>query len=297
MPDKIQITVLVENSVNRAGLKAEHGWACLIEIGGRRVLFDTGQTDLLIGNAKVLGFPLENLDAIVLSHGHYDHTGGLAAILDAAPNVPVYLHPSAFGSKYGKSPVGKTRFIGMNPKTAQTLRCRRNYIETIGLTRAFDGVSVTGEIPRATTYEDTGGAFFLDADRARPDPLTDDQALVIDLGRTVVLLLGCAHAGVVNTLDHVQRLTGGKPVCAVIGGLHLGSASEERIQQTIVRLRAANLDCLAPVHCTGWPATARLWQAFPNICRPAGVGTVFEFKRTWRSWQPQVVLPGHTSQD
>ena len=102
---------------------------------------------------------------------------------------------------------------------------------------------------------------------------------MIDLGRSVVLLLGCAHAGVVNTLDHVQHLTGEKPVSAVIGGLHLGSASEERIQQTTARLRAAQLEILAPAHCTGWLATVRLWQAFPDLCRPASVGTFFEFKR------------------
>ena len=143
----------------------------------------------------------------------------------------------------------------------------------------MEGVFATGEIPRATAYEDTGGAFFLDAEGTRPDPLMDDQALVIDLGRSVILLLGCAHSGVVNTLDHVQHLTSGKPVSALIGGLHLGSASEERIQQTIARLRDAQLEMLAPAHCTGWPATAKLWQAFPHICRPAGVGTVFEFKR------------------
>jgi 7,8-dihydropterin-6-yl-methyl-4-(beta-D-ribofuranosyl)aminobenzene 5'-phosphate synthase len=279
MSESVRITVLVENSVQRHCLVAEHGLSFHVQMGQRSLLFDTGQTDLARINAGTLGIELDQIDAIVLSHGHYDHTGGLPSILDAAPNAPVYLHPAAFENKYSKSPVGETRFIGMNPKTAQTLRCRRNYIETIGCTPAFDGVFVTGEIPRTTTFEDTGGAFFLDADCARPDPLTDDQALVIDLGRSVVLLLGCAHAGVVNTLDHVQHLTGGKPVCAVIGGLHLGSASEERIQHTIARLCAANLDCLAPIHCTGWPATARLWQAFTNICRPAGVGTVFEFKR------------------
>ena len=143
----------------------------------------------------------------------------------------------------------------------------------------MEGVFVTGEIPRANTYEDTGGAFFLDAAGTQPDPLMDDQALVIDLGRSVVLLLGCAHSGVVNTLNHVQHLTNGKPVSAVIGGLHLGSASDERIQQTIARLRNTQLEMLAPAHCTGWPATAQLWQAFPEIFRPAGVGTVFEFKR------------------
>jgi 7,8-dihydropterin-6-yl-methyl-4-(beta-D-ribofuranosyl)aminobenzene 5'-phosphate synthase len=279
MSENVRITLLVENSVHRHSLFAEHGLSFHIQVGQRNLLFDTGQTDLPATNAKALGIELGLLDAVVLSHGHYDHTGGLATILGIAPRAPVYLHPSAFENKFSKSPDGKMRFIGMNPKTAQTLHCRGNCIETIGCTGVFDEVAVTGEIPRTTTCEDTGGAFFLDADCTRPDPLTDDQALMIDLGRSVILLLGCAHAGVINTLDHVQHLTGGKPVCAVIGGLHLGSASEDRIQKTIARLRTSNLDYLAPVHCTGWPATARLWQAFPNICRPAGVGTVFEFKR------------------
>jgi 7,8-dihydropterin-6-yl-methyl-4-(beta-D-ribofuranosyl)aminobenzene 5'-phosphate synthase len=112
----------------------------------------------------------------------------------------------------------------------------------------------------------------------RPDPLADDQALVIDLGTSILLLLGCAHAGIVNTLDHVGRLTGRKPVRAVIGGFHLGSASEERIQQTIARLRTTNLRCLAPVHCSGWPASAQLWHAFPKTFSPASVGTILEFE-------------------
>ncbi len=279
MSENICITVLVENSVHRRGLVAEHGLSFHIQIGQRSLLFDTGQTDLTLMNAETLRVPLGRLEVIVLSHGHYDHTGGLPAFLEVAPNAPVFLHPAAFENKYSKSPEGKTRFIGMNPKTAQALYARRNYVETSSCTSVMDGVFVTGEIPRPTSYEDTGGAFYLDADGLRSDPLLDDQALVIDLGRRVILLLGCAHSGVVNTLDHVQHLTGGKPVCAVIGGLHLAAASEERIQQTINRLRSTNLECLAPIHCTGWPATAQLWQALPDICRPAGVGAVFEFQR------------------
>ena len=280
MSETIHITVLVENSVHRQGLVAEHGLSIHVQCGECSLLFDTGQTDLALINAEKLRLPLDRLDAVVLSHGHYDHTGGVPAILETAPNVRVYLHPAAFEKKFSQVSNGQSRPIGMSDCVAQAIRQRAGgFIETPGRTEIMAGIFVTGEIPRATTYEDNGGAFFLDAAGARPDPLTDDQALVIDLGRSVVLLLGCAHSGVINTLDHVRHLTGGKPVSAVIGGLHLGSASEERIQQTIARLRAANLDCLAPVHCTGWPATAKLWQAFPDIFRPASIGAVFEFKR------------------
>lgn len=279
MSKTIRITVLVENSVHRQGLVAEHGLSFHVQSGEHSLLFDTGQTDLAVINAETLRLPLDRVEAIVLSHGHYDHTSGVPAVLDVVPEARVYLHPAAFGKKFSQNS-GQSRPIGMSDCVAQAIRrCAGGFIETKSRTEIMEGVFATGEIPRATTCEDTGGAFFLDAEGTRPDPLVDDQALVIDLGRSVVLLLGCAHSGLVNTLDHVRHLTGGKPVSAVIGGLHLGSASEERIQQTITRLRAANLECLAPAHCTGSPATAKLWQAFPNLCRPASVGTVFEFKR------------------
>ena len=280
MSETIRITVLVENSVYRQGLVAEHGLAFHIQCGGRSLVFDTGQTDLAVINAESLRLPLHQLEAVVLSHGHYDHTGGVPAMLDVVPTARIYLHPAAFGNKFSRNQAGPARKIGMSDCVAQAIRHRTSgFIETTARTEIMEGVFDTGEIPRATTYEDTGGAFFLDAEGTRPDPLVDDQALVIDLGRSVIVLLGCAHSGVVNTLEHVRHLTGEKPVSAVIGGLHLGSASEERIQQTIARLRAAQLEILAPAHCTGLPATAKLWQAFEDICRPAGVGTVFEFKR------------------
>ncbi len=280
MSESIRITVLVENSVHRQGLVAEHGLSFHVQSGKRSLLFDTGQTDLAVINAETLRLPLDRVEAIVLSHGHYDHAGGVPAMLEIVPEARVYLHPAAFEKKFSQSPNGQSRSIGMSDCVAQAIRRHAvGFIETTARTEIIEGVFATGEIPRATAYEDTGGAFFRDAAGTRPDPLTDDQALVIDLGRSVVLLLGCAHSGVVNTLDHVRHLTGGKPVSALIGGLHLGSASEERIQQTIARLRDAGLEMLAPAHCTGWPATAKLWQAFPDICRPANVGMVFEFKR------------------
>ena len=279
MSKTIRITVLVENSVHRQWLVAEHGLSFHVQSGKHNLLFDTGQTDLAVINSETLRLPLDRVEAIVLSHGHYDHTGGVPAMLEVVPQARVYLHPAAFGKKFSQNS-GQSREIGMSDCVVQAIRHRTGgFVETTSRTEIMEGVFATGEIPRANTYEDTGGAFFLDAEGTRRDPLMDDQALVIDLGRSVVLLLGCAHSGVVNTLDHVRHLTGGKPVSAVIGGLHLGSANEERIKQTIARLRAAQLEILAPAHCTGLPATAKLWQAFPEICRPASVGTVFEFQR------------------
>jgi 7,8-dihydropterin-6-yl-methyl-4-(beta-D-ribofuranosyl)aminobenzene 5'-phosphate synthase len=280
MSKTIRITVLVENSIHRQGLVAEHGLSFHIQAGEHSLLFDTGQTDLAVINAETLRLPLDSVEAIVLSHGHYDHTGGVPAMLAVLPQARIYMHPAALENKFSRNHAGPAREIGMSDCVAQAIRRHTGgFIDTTARTEIMEGVFATGEIPRANTYEDTGGAFFLDAAGTRPDPLVDDQALVIDLGRSVVLLLGCAHSGVVNTLDHVRHLTGGKPVSAVIGGLHLGSANEARIQQTIGRLRGAPLEMLAPAHCTGWPATAKLWQAFPEIFRPAGVGTVFEFKR------------------
>lgn len=276
MSENIRITVLVENSVHRQGLAAEHGLSFHIQMRSHSILFDTGQTELVLSNAKALGIELAALDAVVLSHGHYDHTGGVPAVLDAAPKARVYVHPAALGSKFSIRSPGSARFIGMSQATVGMLQ-NRGCIKTTGWTELLKGVFVTGEIPRETQYEDTGGPFFLDDLGTLPDPIADDQALVIDLGASLILLLGCAHAGVVNTLNRVAHLTDGKPLSAVIGGFHLGAASEERIQKTILRLREEKLDCLAPVHCTGWPATARLWQELPQEFRAISVGTIVKF--------------------
>jgi 7,8-dihydropterin-6-yl-methyl-4-(beta-D-ribofuranosyl)aminobenzene 5'-phosphate synthase len=141
------------------------------------------------------------------------------------------------------------------------------------------GLFATGEIPRQTEYEDVGGRFFLDAKSQHPDPLVDDQALFFESGEGLVVLLGCAHAGVVNTLLHVERLTGGKRFHAVLGGMHLLNASSERLQKTIAALEQRDLHLLVPMHCTGWPATPALWNHFGKRCVRGGVGSRFAFSR------------------
>ncbi|MCW5552018.1 MAG: MBL fold metallo-hydrolase [Verrucomicrobiae bacterium] len=280
MSEKFCITVLVENSVHRRGLKAEHGLSFLIESGGRRVLFDTGQTELVLENAGTLGCSLEDLDAIVLSHGHDDHTGGLAAVRHRSPNTRVFLHPAAMQPKFSGSTPGVARYIGMPEASRQAVAgIGKNLVVTQTHQEVIQGVFVTGEIPRRTDFEDVGGRFFLDEQCQQPDPLMDDQALYFPTAEGVVVVLGCAHAGVVNTLLHIEQLVEGAPLRAVLGGMHLLNASPERLADTVEALRRWNVPLLAPAHCTGLVALARLWESFPGRCAAADVGSRFVFER------------------
>jgi len=274
----IRILSLVENTAGAPGLLGEHGLAMWIEIGGKNVLFDTGQGGALLPNAQQLGVPLERTNAIVLSHGHYDHTGGLAAALERTRKPTLYAHPDAFEAKFACDPGGARRDIGIAEADRNAARERTSeVIATKGPVEIVPGLFATGPVPRETEYEKTSGPFFLDPECRRPDPMNDDQALFFDTNEGTVVLLGCAHAGVVNTLVHVQRLAGGKPIREVIGGMHLGNASQERLDRTVEAFREMDIQCLRPAHCTGAHAVARIRDAFPDRCESWPVGTRTNF--------------------
>lgn len=272
------ITVLAENSVKGHGLLAEHGLALWVEVEGQRLLFDTGQGAVLLHNARELGAPLEKTDVVVLSHGHYDHTGGLVDVLQAAPQARLYAHQAAFEPKYACAADGTSRYIGAPSLDAPAVRERvAGLCRTEQPTEVLPGVFATGEIPRCTEYEDTGGPFFADPECRRADPLIDDQALFFDSPRGTVVLLGCAHAGVVNTLRYVRQVTNGKSIYAVLGGMHLVTASRARMNRTVEDLREFDIERLGPAHCTGFAAAAELWNAFPGKYFSCGVGAKLEF--------------------
>lgn len=276
MTHKIRIIVVVENTAHGAGLLGEHGLAYWIEWEGRRVLLDTGQGTVLASNAFKLDVPLHKADAVILSHGHYDHSGGLAEVLRV--NRPyVFAHPAALEPKFARNQDGSSRAIGVPASGERALREHSgSWVTTSSPTPVFGELYVTGPVPRVTDFEDTGGPFYLDAECSRPDPLVDDQAVFFDTPDGVVVLLGCAHSGVINTLQYVDKLTGGRPIHAVLGGMHLVGAAPERLARTIESLRFWNIQLLAPAHCTGMPATAALWNAFPGRCTTCHVGRRFE---------------------
>jgi len=270
--DRTELTLLVDNTSGDDGLAGEHGLACLIRRGNNHLLFDTGQSDLLLRNARHLPKDLSALHSVILSHGHYDHAGGLKSLFQNYSIPKLYVHPNAFAPKYALDKDGKVRFIGM-PLTETQVRLACDIVPTARPTEILDGIFVTGPVPRTTTFEDTGGNFFQDESCQSPDLLPDDQSLFWESPSGTVVLLGCAHAGVINLLSYVRRLTENKPIRAVLGGMHLLNASPSRLEKTLAALRDFNVKTVAPVHCSGPAAMTFLQTQLPNQYQTVRTGS------------------------
>lgn len=255
---KTVLTVLVDNQAG-FGCLAEHGFALWIEHGDGHILLDTGQGTALAENVHALGIDLGRTDALVLSHGHYDHTGAVPMVLGAAPKVRVYCHSGVTEPRYSISG-GEARDIRMpmfSMRALATLPVERMFWNG-GAQSLGDGIGLSGFIPRWTDFEDAGGPFYFDPHGLRSDPVDDDQALWISTDKGLIVCLGCCHAGLINTLTHLREITGESRIRAVIGGLHLGSASRERLEMTAQALRDMQPELLVPCHCTGEGAIAYL---------------------------------------
>lgn len=272
------ITLLVENTAGKLGVLAEHGLAYLIECGSEKFLFDTGQGAVLEHNVHKLNLDLSGVNGIILSHGHYDHTGGLRTALSLTNTQTVYAHPEASTAKFSADPDGGSHPVGMPEPDRKALLTRAEWIHVEAPIELAGSLHLTGPIPRATDFENTGGAFYLDAECTAPDALPDDQAAFFETEKGTVVILGCAHSGVINTLHYIQQLTDRRPIHTVIGGMHLLHADETRMTRTIDELRQMKIQRLYPCHCTGLAAIARMWNGLPGLCLPCFIGTVIEIE-------------------
>ena len=260
----IQITTLSENTAARVNLLAEWGLSILIEAGGYKILFDTGQSFSAAYNALTLGIDLSRVDKIVFSHGHLDHTGGLLHILKMMKgDVEIIAHPDIWALKYTKRPERTEEYIGMPfpREAAETFgACFNLTREPVWLS---ENIVTSGEIPMITEYEMIDPILYVkEKGEFEPDPLWDDQAIFLKSKKGLIIILGCAHRGVINTIRHAQKLTGIEPVYAVIGGTHLVTASPQRLDLTTAELTSSGVQKLGVSHCTGLPAAARLAQTF-----------------------------------
>ena len=271
----IELTVLCENSVaGPFGLIGEHGWAVGITTSTMRLLFDTGQGLGLIPNSKILDFDLSKINAIILSHGHYDHCSGLPIVLPLSGKTDVYIHKQGFGRRCHRYK-GTVRDIGIRDQQSSLKSLGAHFIFNKDFIEIADGIYLSGEIPRSSSYEkpdpklvreDASKELFV-------DPIVDDQTLIINSEQGLILLLGCAHAGLINILHYVQQKLPGRPIHTVIGGTHLGFAGDEQFTATVEALRDFDIKCLAASHCTGLERGADLAKEFGNTFRFAPVGT------------------------
>ena len=270
----LTVTILCDNLVaSGEGVLAEHGLCVHVEADGHAFLFDTGQSGVCLGNAARLGIDLAPARTVVLSHGHYDHTGALALLLAALGPREVVAHPGVFADKYARRRGTRPRPIG--------IRQGRDDLERRGAVLRLDteaqallpGVLTTGPIERTTEFEAIPSTFGVRAGtRMRKDEFEDEQGLIVRTRKGLVVIVGCSHRGVINTVRHAIKLTGEERVHAVIGGTHLGPAPKDQLEKTVEQLRCLDVSRVVAGHCTGFGAAARLSAALGDAFSPGGVG-------------------------
>jgi 7,8-dihydropterin-6-yl-methyl-4-(beta-D-ribofuranosyl)aminobenzene 5'-phosphate synthase len=275
---KIRITILCENSVGPiSGALGEHGFAALIEpIDGEPLLFDTGQGLTLLHNAGVMNKDLSRVKSVVLSHGHYDHSGGLKPLLAAYGAKTVYAHPGVFAPRYRVKDTGECYPIAMPVSRDELEQAGASFDLSSEFRSIAHGIYLSGEVPRVTAFEKGDQGLYCDCTGQELDVTPDDQSLLLESDKGLVLLLGCCHAGLVNTVEHVAYITGRRDFYAIIGGTHLGFCSQEQLDGTISMLLKLGIRKLAASHCTGFAAAARLSRSLPREFQAAMVGYTLE---------------------
>ncbi len=305
--DAVEVTVVMDNAIDILAaptetalrpspqwdwsdveqLRAEHGYSLSVTVhrngSSDKILYDAGLTrDSTVHNLDVLGLDPKDYRAVVLSHGHADHHGGLEGLFGRVRrSMPLVIHPHAWRERKIVFPTGVE--IRMPPPSHNDLdREGWEVVEEQGPSMLLGGsVLVTGQIDRVTDFEkgfplqhaETQGGW-------EPDTwIWDDQAIAINVrGKGLVVLSSCSHSGVINVLHHVRKVTGVEQIHGFIGGLHLtGGLFESIIPDTIQELVALSPDLVVPGHCTGWRATHKVGTALPGAYTPSNVGTTFAF--------------------
>lgn len=261
----MKLYILTDNTAN-GRFFAEHGFSCFIEFENKKVLFDTGHSDIYIKNAQRLEIDIKTVDMIALSHGHWDHTDGLQYL--HCNRKPLFCHPDVFMKKYRKR---DKSYIGMAMDKA-TLKQRFDIIETKTPYQLTENSYFLGEIPRKTSFE-AQSTVFTD-DKSNDDFVYDDTALVFIADKKLVIVTGCSHSGICNIIEYAKYVTGLNEIKAVLGGFHL-QKNDKITKKTIDYLKQQNIEHILPSHCTKFPALVALYNEFTMEQVKTGMEFIF----------------------
>ncbi|NLK62598.1 MAG: MBL fold metallo-hydrolase [Fusobacteria bacterium] len=246
----MELTVLIENLVYNEGLTSEHGLSFYIEADNKKILFDTGQTDKFYDNALNLGIDLTEVDYLVISHGHYDHTGGIEIFLRRNHKAKIIIKKDALNDKYSNS-TGKIRYIGIKNKNILLENSHRvTYVNDIF---KIDNISFIGKIRRINEFEQSEKKLFiLNEDNSyTEDMFTDEQVMIIENNDKIAIITGCAHSGIINIIDEVKSYFPNKKINSIVGGFHLKGVNKDRVLKTIGRIVEENINQIGINHCSG----------------------------------------------
>ncbi|MDD2836935.1 MAG: MBL fold metallo-hydrolase [Methanothrix sp.] len=283
MLQDIQLTIVVENSatLDHNSLWAQHGLSIFLELKFDQkimmLLWDTGaSSEVMLHNAEELDIDLNNLDLICLSHGHYDHTGGLMGVLQHRKDrIVILAHPDIFAPKLKTQPLFK--FIGLPVSRSQVEAAGAIMIQARGPVAIAPGFMTTGEVARLESFEKVENFWTVRDGQYCQDNIPDDQALAAVLpGKGLVVITGRAHSGIINTIRHAQKITGVEKLYALIGGFHLMDADDGRVDATVEALKGLDPAIVPTGHCTGHKAICRLQEVLGERCLPLAVGDLIQ---------------------
>lgn len=268
----LEITVLRDNTASRPDVSAGHGLALLVRLPRGTFLLDTGDSDKTWTNADALGVDLTEVDAVVLSHGHYDHTDGLPALIDRIGALHIIAHPAVFEPRW--STRGGEHYIGP-PLSAADLEELGCWVElSAAPVPVALGARTTGKVPRGAAPTQGEPHLMVERNGRRiEDDFADDISVIVDAGEVPIVLTGCAHAGLINIVEHVTTIEGRCPT-TIIGGTHLAAAPEDAIAEIAADLYSRGVRTMVPMHCTGERGAKFLKQYFAGEVVTAGTGSV-----------------------
>ncbi len=269
---------LIENKTDNPGIIAEHGLAVYIESSGKKILFDAGATGMFIKNAEIMDIDLGQVDFCVISHGHYDHTGGLPEFCEINERAAIYLHKDAYRETYGfeNGKMDKlTSGIRWSRKQRHNLEDRICY--TDGPEWIGEDIVITGSVDIPEGFSPTEKFYYRENGKLVPDNMSHEQCLVIREEKGIYVFSGCSHRGVINALNMAKSMFPGERIAVLVAGMHLYSAEGESRSAVVSEIAGEHLDCVMPVHCTGIEAICDLKAALGETCTAATAGDIYEF--------------------